>query len=273
LTEHRFLKDHRLESTFERALKRIDAPRELFVHKLPSLEGLKQGVLADCYFLSSLAGLVQRDPEKVRDMIRQRRDGSYDVTFPDGEQFHVPRLTDGILAISSSSGDNGLWPDVLEEAYGMHRVRDGQRRGYPFNALNFSPAVYPMEVFTGHKTGHVWLHLHPERRMSAARARLLERRLRPILRRASYRLITAYVAPGKHPPGMETDHVYAVLGFDAEHNIVTVHNPYGQYYRPRHQPHGRRNGFLTRGGLFYVPLHDFVRIFNSVTYETGQPLR
>jgi hypothetical protein len=272
LQEHRFMKDHHFESTYERASTRIDAPRQLFVHRLPSLEGLQQGVLADCYFLSSLAGLVHRDPEKVRDMIRPRRDGSYEVTFPDGERFHVPRLTDGILAISSSSGANGLWPDVLEEAYGMHRVREG-RRGYPFDVINFSPAAYPIHVFTGHKTRHIWLDLHPDRRMSAARAKLLERRLRPILRRSSYRLTTAYVAPGKHPPGMETDHVYAVLGLDAEHNIVTVRNPYGQYFRPRREPHGLRNGFLTHGGIFYVPLGDFVRIFNGVTYETGRPLR
>jgi hypothetical protein len=55
--------------------------------------------------------------------------------------------------------------------------------------------------------------------------------------------------------------------------VVTVRNPYGQYFRPRREPHGLRNGFLTHGGIFHVPLRDFVRIFNSVTYETGQPLQ
>lgn len=272
-----FLEEHHpFEHAFERALKRIAAPRQLFVHELPSLEGLRQGPLGDCFFMSPLATAVHRDPEAVRDMIRPRKDGSYDVLFGDGEHIHVPALTDGMIALSSASGGNGLWPSVLEEAYGIHRLRTvdhrGDSSGLALDAINTGGgAKYPIQVFTGHKTRQVVLY--HARFMSAERAARLERELRPILRRSSHRLVTTYTVGKNHPPNIAANHVYAILGFDAERNLVTVRNPWGQHFEPKDELPGLKNGYPTQAGTFKVPLREFVRIFSGVTYETGERLR
>lgn len=271
----RLMKDHNFEPGFERAQKRLAAPRDVFVHDLPSLAGLKQGPLGDCFFMSPLAAAVHRDPKAVRDMIRPRRDGSYDVVFPDGERFHVPPLTDGMIAMSSSSGGDGLWSSILEEAYGLHRFRALGHRNPTELALDAidkgGGAKYPIQVLGGHDTDQVVLY-HRDG-VTDARAERLARELRPILRRADKRLTAAYCVGGNHPPNIVTNHVYAVLGFDAERDLVIVRNPWGHQFEPKDKPAGLKNGYSTKEGIFHVPLDDFVRIFSGVVYETRERLR
>ncbi len=266
-----FLKEHAFERGFERAMKRVAAPRALFVEDLPSIDGLKQGPLGDCFFLSPLAAAVHCSPKAVRNMIRPRPDGTYEVAFGDGERFHV-QLTDGLIGISSVSGDNGIWPSVFEEAFGLHRLKVTGHRGLALDAINTGGgARYAIEVLTGYRTKQVVLyHAKP---MTASRAAELERELRPVLSRARQRLVTTYAVGGNHPPNIATNHVYAILDFDAQRSIVTVRNPWGHKFQPKEQPPGLQNGYPTERGIFKVPLAEFVRIFSGVTYETTERLR
>ena len=48
----------------------------------------------------------------------QQSDGSCEVVFFSGEKITVPKLTDAQVALGSSAGNQGLWLNVLEEAYG-----------------------------------------------------------------------------------------------------------------------------------------------------------
>jgi hypothetical protein len=72
------------------------------------------------------------------------------------------------------------------------------------------------------------------------------------------------------PPGLVKDHLYAVLGFDPDRDVVEVWNPWGNDFEPSGAP-GLEFGYPARGGRIALPLKDFIRIFDSVTYETNRP--
>jgi hypothetical protein len=113
----------------------------------PSLEDLNQGGLGDCWWLSSMGALAQT-PEgrrRLREMIRQNPNGTYTVTFPDGERVTVtpyfPVNKDGNLSFAQPEGQT-IWPLILEKAF-------AQKKG-GFNKINGGDPAHGMEVLTGH---------------------------------------------------------------------------------------------------------------------------
>jgi hypothetical protein len=68
---------------------------------------------------------------------------------------------------------------------------------------------------------------------------------------------------------MIPSHVYAVLGFDAEAEIVHLWNPLGDDFTPSGQA-GLEAGYPVRAGRFAVPLAEFLQIFVAMTYESGR---
>ncbi|WP_285494135.1 C2 family cysteine protease [Actinomadura sp. NBRC 104425] len=116
---------------------------------LPSLEDLNQGGLGDCWWLSSMGALAQT-PEgrrRLRNMIRQNPNGTYTVTFPDGDQVTVtpyfPINRDGNLSFSQPEGQPPtIWPLILEKAF-------AQKEG-GFDEINGGDPARGMEVLTGH---------------------------------------------------------------------------------------------------------------------------
>jgi hypothetical protein len=78
------------------------------------------------------------------------------------------------------------------------------------------------------------------------------------------------ISTGKYPPGIVTDHCYAVLGYDPQTQQVTVMNPWGNHFEPKGPP-GMEHGYATKSGAFTLPLSDFVQIFETVYYQTSLP--
>src|SRR5262245_25474345 len=66
---------------------------QLFSADAPNLVGFKQGRLGDCFFLAVIGSAVHRTPDRLRNMIHEHADGSYSVTFGDGETVEVKHLT------------------------------------------------------------------------------------------------------------------------------------------------------------------------------------
>ena len=117
----------------------------------PSGNQVDQGSLGDCWFMSSLAALADKDPGAIERMVHDNGDGTYVVTlFVDGawQSIHV----DGTMLLGSNgkpqfSGDGkfnnkALWPLLVEkaaiEAYGAD-----------YAALNVGVGGLSMELFTG----------------------------------------------------------------------------------------------------------------------------
>jgi hypothetical protein len=58
--------------------------------------------------------------------------------------------------------------------------------------------------------------------------------------------------------------------YDPEKRMVHLFNPWGNDFTPTGAP-GLANGYYTRHGIFDVPLSQFVRFFQAVSYETDRP--
>lgn len=256
------------------------APRELFVGSAPSLAGFSQGNLGDCYFLSAVGAAVARNPAAVKRMFQPHPDGSCELIFANGRRVHVGRLTDAEIALGSSAGEQGLWLNVLEKGFGLlkiHTSRNAHRGGETsLDAIaSGGDADDTIELLTGHKADYLPIrrgkgkHLPPP---NEAQVPMLMGKLRQAFRvtNAVHPLVCCGTSSGKLPPGVIDDHDYAILGFNTSTDSVLVWNPWGNHHQPKGPP-GLQNGYVVEGGRFSVPLHDFVRIFEGVYYETALP--
>jgi hypothetical protein len=150
------------ESRFARALKRIQTTkRDLALDDTPDLDQCHQGPLGDCFFVSVVGAMVARDPGVVKAMIAPAEGGGYSVTLPGREPVRVEPLTDAELAVSSTTGDEGLWLPILEKAYGQVRQ---SARPEATRTLTATDAIAKggssatvIRALTGHRTRHIKL--------------------------------------------------------------------------------------------------------------------
>ena len=84
----------------------------------PTVAGVNQGALGDCFFLAAVACIVAQDPATTMAMISDNLDGTYTVTFPNQTAQTVSGPTDAEIAQYAASKGNGFWITILEAAYG-----------------------------------------------------------------------------------------------------------------------------------------------------------
>jgi len=145
-------------------------PGSLFVKgEAPQPADVKQGTIGDCYFMASLGAIANKHPDKIREMIRENKDGTFSVTFyhrrKPGEIWkpeflRVVERVDGKFPVKhglvyarygrSSQGFKEIWPVVAEKAYaaflgGFDRIGDG---GNPALALEHLTGR-PSQSFNG----------------------------------------------------------------------------------------------------------------------------
>jgi hypothetical protein len=264
-----------LNGRFQKFSKRLKmTPRALFSDNAPHLEGIRQGPLGDCWIVSAIGAAVHFHPLLLKEMILPRPDGSWTVKFLNGRSVFVNRLTDSQIALSSTTGDQGLWLNVLEQAFGQ--VREAlmpKTRGMPeLDAISLGGNACPsITRLTGNACRRFAI-----RRIHAkafppdlARRPELVAQVRNIIRLAvtSKRLICAGTTPsGEFPPGIHRRHYYAVLGYHPESDTVTLWNPLGDNFEPKGAP-GLRNGYAEVNGILHVPVHDFTLVFGGLFFE------
>jgi hypothetical protein len=117
----------------------------------PSLSDVNQGAIGDCWWLASMGALAQTEEgrNQIRNMIRQNPNGTYTVSFPDGEQVTVtpsfPIKEAGNTAYAQAAGDPPVvWPLVLEKAL-------AEREG-SYGPLVGGRASEGMETLTGQES-------------------------------------------------------------------------------------------------------------------------
>jgi len=253
--------------------------RELFVDKKPpSLDGFEQGQIGDCFFLSVLGTAISRNAEAVHRMFREDKGGAVTVTFGCGKAVNVAPLTDAEIVLGSKAGQQGLWLNVAEKAFGMvenlNPKKPRSEVALDVIASGGDPD-HTIEVLTGHKA-EMFAIRHTsgknagppdEKKIPAIVAKLREGLKNATSRKA---LLACATGEGKLPPGIVSGHAYGILGFDSTHDTIHVWNPWGNNFTPKGNP-GLENGYETKGGNFTLPLSDFARIFEEVYFETAMP--
>ncbi len=279
-------------------------PRKIFATPdAPNLVGLSQGKLGDCYYLAIIAAAIRADRATFRAMFRPLADGSCDVQFLDGYRVHVPPLTDAQIALTSSAGPQGLWLNVAEVAFGkvklhIRQAREARRArrlkrppngakgkkapkdrldldviargGFPSEAIEVlsgtAARMYPIRHGKAQEPPHAADVPGIKTTLHFAFTKDLPRKF----------LYCCTVGPAgagvKYPPGIVSRHAYAVIGYEPRTQVVTVMNPWGNRFTPRGPP-GLEHGYPTQAGVFRVPLDEFVQIFGTVYYQTGERVR
>lgn len=281
--------------TFVKAKARIarrgDAPQwPADVTATAALDRMSQGPLGDCFFVASIGSTVVHRPAALRDMVQRLPDGRYRAAFPFAEPFTFPGLTDGQVALGSTTSGDGAWLAVLEQAFGKYRSAlrgqsteiDGTeilRRG--------GDSAVTIQQLTGHATRRIAFPASAERRAALRDALLPEVRTALQANLAAHRLITAGIDPPaqlkpnpdgtpatgtlpKIPPGFQKKHVYAVVGYDPATDVVEIWNPHGQTFHPK-GPASLVHGYETLHGRFKLPLAEAFSFYTSFTFELDTP--
>lgn len=87
-------------------------------------DDLRQGRIGDCYLIAAMQALAMHDPAALADLVRPNPNGTFTVTFADGEPVVVsadlPTHPDEGLAFASNGedadGGTELWPMLVEKA-------------------------------------------------------------------------------------------------------------------------------------------------------------
>ena len=259
-------KSNHLQGDFNAFSKHLaTVPRQVFTSKAPSLDGMSQGHLGDCYFVSTVGAFCHRDPGAIKRLAKVESDGSTEVDFGDGRRARVPPLTDSLICLGSTAHDQGLWLNVLEEGFG--KVKTGKKgaatdTGSKAAVDKISKGGDPgavIAMLTGRKAEYLPVRKTPPEKLHEAMLRAS----------AARKLISAGTdAPSKHPlpPGIPGDHAYAVLSVKG--NQVTVWNPWGNHFEPKGSPPGLQHGYKVDKGVFTMPFSDFEKVFSDVHVET-----
>lgn len=257
----------RISSSYVTYWQRMQgARRHLFPEQGPGLKGFHQGKMGDCYFLSTIAMLAHQRPAALRALVRERPGGGFEVKFGNGRHTVVRSVTDAELAIGASAREQGLWPIVMEKAYGQLQAAKVKPGSLPEGAVDRmghgGDGQWTIEAVTGHKAGFVSIKRLPAAKKASA--------VHEVLAKSTPRKMVVVAATGmssKVPPGMSSGHDYGVLDYDVKCRVVQVWNPWGHVYEPK-GPAGLKFGYPTQQGRFEIPLNEFVQLFVSLYYET-----
>ncbi|CAN5620203.1 hypothetical protein BH09VER1_BH09VER1_13540 [soil metagenome] len=264
-----------LAGSYARALERISkTPHTLFADKIPHLESFRQGKIGSCFCLAPMAALIYRDPAEVARRFTPEKDG-FTVQLNDHRKVWVTVPTDGEIAISSTTGTDGYWSTVYEKAIGQMRMEDKGVPGPPLRAATEGSAGKMIGVLTSREFTR--FSCSPWRKpdiTEEARAALLDQ-LRALLREGTekHQIMTVGTGTkGVKVPSLSFSHAYAVLGYDAATDCVTIRDPHNQNFTPKGDP-GLKNGYVVARGIFHVPLADAVQIMGGFAFEQPVPAK
>lgn len=219
-------------------------------------EAINQGTIGDCYFLSALGSVAANDPESIRDMIEDNGDGTYTVTFPGDPDnpITVDAPTEAELSLYVRSEEHGIWPAVLEKAYGDWK---GDTT-IPQEAADGGDKIDKgIEILTGRDTDIWTIKDHSTEE--------LDEMLTEAFDNGDSIVVNVRDNPDDPRGGdLPTHHAYSVIGYDPETGTVTIRNPWG---------HGElkdENGRALDGandGVFTVSIEEFRERFKHIAVE------
>lgn len=238
------------------------AKRTLYASGTPDFSLLEQGPAGDCYFFSGAGWIARYRPQVIVQAIVALADGSFQVTFPNGDSAVVTAPTDSEMAFNDSASTltDGFWMPILEKATGVVMARRNARSAQvedPTLAIDVPSGPMPVvERFTGKgATGH-------ELGARANRAKVRKALVRMHERRLMAEVLLLHRPAAK----LAWDHVYAVLGYDARSQVVVLWNPWGTDFQPS-GPSGPANGYARVRGVFQIPFDEFVEFFTFLAIE------
>jgi Calpain family cysteine protease len=244
---------------------------ELWGVKGPTLEGVRQGYLSDCYFVAGLASVLHTEPgrQHVANMVKDNGDGTYSVTFKERDRKmrfqDVTVKVDAELYVhpggevlygktgegSNKSGDTALFFPIIEKAYASWKG------GY--EAITEDTAANLYEAVLGQSATHQPITQKGERTVWETMS-LAITQSRPITAgtRGEGKELQVQDSAGR-PLTIYPEHQYSVFGCREEggRKLVTLRNPWGKV---------DRGDDGKTGGVFTLDLATFKKSFASLSF-------
>ncbi|MCW3094717.1 MAG: hypothetical protein JWL77_335 [Chthonomonadaceae bacterium] len=256
------------------ARKKIEKTRrDLFVSGAPKLENIRQGKLGDCFCLAPLGAMLARNPQEVMDRFVRQPDNSYQFVFGTSP-VHVTVPTDAEMALTAGSEQDGLWVSLYEKAVGTARLLEKPGMTSPGSVIDAlgkgGSSGTILSRLTGHKITRFACRAAREGSAPGDREAQLQTLRKQLLATIQdHRLITCGTLKTT-TPGITPNHAYAVLGYEEKTDTLRLWNPHGDDFMPK-GTESLEHGYARKGGVFSLPLSDFVMQFSGVAFETSEP--
>ncbi|RYX99474.1 hypothetical protein EON78_03575 [bacterium] len=221
-----------------------------------SFSHINQGGAGDCYFLAALASQAQRNPQKILDMIKDNKDGTYDIKFSD-KTVKVKAPTETEIGLY---GDGAGWMSLIEKAYAVYR-NDGAllKKDNPYDKSGGGSVVIGRGI--KELTGNSFeTNLLKATNKNSTRSKLIDAEKNNKLMTAS---ISKHIV-SKSEFNLPDGHVYTIMGYDSQTDKVKIRNPWG------HTEAENDLGIARDGsddGVFEVSIDEFYKAFSMVAYE------
>jgi len=95
----------------------------------PSIKDIKQGAIGDCYLIAGIYSMTNKDPQAIKNMIKDNGDGTVTVKLfdkvkgLDGENTFKEKFVTFEKSVVKGQGhaEDKLWVQMLEKAYAIHK--------------------------------------------------------------------------------------------------------------------------------------------------------
>ncbi len=221
-----------------------------------NFQDLKQGSTGDCYFLAALSSLAQHSPQKIIDMVKDNKDGTFTVKFSD-KSVTVKAPTDTELGLYA---EGKAWVPVIEKAYSVYR-----------NETIFLPKENPYDksgggsMITGRGIKDLTGSNFDTDLLMTTSTNTTRTKLKSAV--ANNKMMTASIAKnpfGKNSLGLPDGHVYSIVGYDEKTDKVKIRNPWGQT-EAQDKSGSARDG--NDDGICELSMQEFNKTFSAIAYQ------
>jgi Calpain family cysteine protease len=235
-----------------------------------SPDDIRQGHLGDCYFLSAITAVCEREPEKLKEMIKRdpENSGGYIVTFPGApdEPIHVEAPTEQELARFAHK-TNGTWVCVLEKAHRYFADKEHyDRGGWSSQTLslvtgkNFSTHFFMADTVLENTPS--WIRQIDGLPTDFDHLKVVESQLMNGISQNQ-----EMCAGTNGNTLLVPKHEYTVLGYDPVTKTVTMRNPWGYNLNFDKVPSAKRCDKDHDDGKFTLSLEDFYKNYSELTTQ------
>jgi hypothetical protein len=218
----------------------------------------QQGSAGSCVEMSTIATLTD---SKLQSMFHTNDDGTITVHFADGKNETVAEPTPTERAYQARGISGERWPAVLEMAMGQRIAETGPDK-LPRTAMNGQNIAGTLKAFTGEEASVNHLDQMSLNQTREALEKAVSTGESIVVGSLNARSDDKDLnALNTLHNGIHNNHAYAVLGYDAKQDLVTLRNPW-------HKKEWVVNPDGVDDGIFKMPLADMNSSYNLFVYTT-----
>jgi Calpain family cysteine protease len=203
----------------------------------PNYHNINQGVDGDCWFLSTLADVALKDPSAIESMITNNGDGTYGVRFfIDGSPEYVTVNNElptagasnnnnhSLLEFANGAAGKPIWAELVEKAFAELNAEPGAVHGQgqtdPLNGYHGIDGGYASNALS-EITGQSSTSYGASELVADAA------KIGAAFDTGEEVMLSVGNLPKGYQGDLHPDHVFEVVGYDANTGEFTIHNPWG----------------------------------------------